>query len=117
VPTAVVSNTDSITTGAVRTVSTLQILHYAPGIAGAFATNVGGGQCSASGSAAGPFAPAPNPSQLTGAPINLGAPVDLLGGGAFHGGEPLYLSVADSDQNTNRSPASSTHYGALADDG
>jgi hypothetical protein len=101
VPTAVVSNTDSITTGGVRTPSSLQILHYAPGIGGSVATNIGAGQCSASGSAAGPFAPTPNPSQLTGAPINLGAPVDLLGGGAFHGGEPLFLSVADSDQNTS----------------
>jgi hypothetical protein len=57
--------------------------------------------CSASGTAAGPFAAAPNPSALTGAPINLAAPVELFVGGVFHGSEPLFLSVVDADQNTS----------------
>jgi len=101
VPTTVLSNTDAITTGATRTPSATQILHYAPGAPGSFASNVGAASCSASGTAAGPFAAAPNPTDLSGAPINLGAPVDLLAGGAFHQGEALFLRVADADQNLN----------------
>jgi hypothetical protein len=99
VPTIVLSNTDSITTTVVRTPSATQILHYAPGAAGSFAANVGPALCSASGTGAGPFVPAPNPTDLSGGAINLGAPVDLLAGGAFHQGEALFLRVADADQN------------------
>jgi uncharacterized repeat protein (TIGR01451 family) len=101
VPTLVLSNTDSITTGTLRTPSSLQILHYAPGAPGALAASVGPALCSSSGSGAGPFAPAPTPSDLSGAPINLAAPVDLLSGGAFHQGEALFVRVADPDQNAN----------------
>jgi hypothetical protein len=100
-PTLVLSNTDSITTGAQRTPSSLQILHYAPGAPGAFAASVGPAQCSSSGSGAGPFAPAPNPNDLSGAPINLAAPIELRAGGAFHQGEALFVRVADPDQNLN----------------
>ncbi|HEU4431340.1 MAG TPA: carboxypeptidase-like regulatory domain-containing protein, partial [Myxococcota bacterium] len=99
VPTTVLSNTDSITVGVLRTPSTTQILHYAPGALGSFAANVGPAVCSTSGTGAGPFVPAPNPTDLSGAPINLAAPVDLLAGGAFHQGEALFLRVVDSDQN------------------
>lgn len=95
------SNTDSITTGATRTPSTTEIFHYAPGALGAIGTNVGPASCSTSGTAAGPFVPAPNPSDLSGAPINLAALVDLLAGGAYHQGEALFLRVIDPDQNLN----------------
>ncbi|HEY8121901.1 MAG TPA: hypothetical protein VII78_11335 [Myxococcota bacterium] len=101
VPTAIVSNTDTITTVSARTPSATQILHFAPGFPGAFSTNVGTAECSASGTAAGPFAASPNPTTLLGAPINLGAPVELLGGGVYHQGEPVFVRVVDSDQNTN----------------
>jgi hypothetical protein len=98
-PTPVVSNTDTITTGGARTLSSIQVLHFAPGAPGAVATSVGPALCSASGTGAGPFAAAPNPEDLSGAPINLAAPVDLLAGGAFHQGEALFARVADADQN------------------
>ena len=101
IPATVLSNTDFITTTAIRTPSSTQILHFAPGSPGAFSTNVGVAECSASGSAAGPFAPAPSPTTLLGIPINLGAAVELLAGGTYHQGEPLFLRVADPDQNTN----------------
>ena len=99
VPTTVPSNANAITTGVVRTPSTTQLLHYAPGAGGSFPANVGPAMCSSSGTAAGPFAPAPNPTNLGGAPINLGAPVDLLAGGAYHQGEALFVRVVDLDQN------------------
>jgi hypothetical protein len=99
VPTLVLSNTDTITTAALRTPSTTQFLHYAPGYAGALATNVGAAQCSTSGAPAGPFVASPNPTDLAGAPINLGSPVELLGGGAYHQGEAFFVRVTDGDQN------------------
>jgi len=101
VPATVLSNPDTITTGVARTPSTTQILHYAPGALGAFAANVGPASCSTSGTGAGPFVPAPNPTDLSGAPINLSAAIELLSGGAFHQGEALFLRVVDADQNLN----------------
>ncbi len=97
--TSVNSNTDSITTGGARTPSTTEIFHYAPGALGAISTNALPASCSSSGTAAGPFAPAPNPSDLSGAPINLAAALELLAGGAYHQGEALFLRVTDPDQN------------------
>jgi len=99
VPSAVLSNTDTIVTTTIRTPSTTQFLHYAPGYLGAVATNVGAAMCSTSGTLAGPFVASPNPTDLLGAPINLGAPVDLLGGGAYHQGEAFFVRVSDADQN------------------
>jgi hypothetical protein len=101
VPALVLSNTDTITTGVIRTPSTTQLFHYAPGAGGSITTTVGATECSASGTGAGPFAPAPNPSDLSGAPINLAAPIDLLAGGAYHQGEDFFVRVADADQNLN----------------
>src|SRR5262245_26730429 len=40
-PTTVMSNPDAITTGVARTPSSTLLLHYAPGAAGSFSTNVG----------------------------------------------------------------------------
>ncbi len=100
VPTMVASNADAITVAVQRTASTTQLYHYAPG-AGALTANVGPELCSTSGTAAGPFIASPNPTDLSGAPINLASPVDLLAGGAYHQGEALFVRVVDADQNLN----------------
>ena len=92
------SNAIDIVVSSVRTPSATEILHYAPANPMSAATAIGPEQCSTSGTAAGPFVPSPPPTTLGGAPINLGAPVDLLIGGAFHRGEPVFLRVTDPDQ-------------------
>jgi hypothetical protein len=101
VPTNVASNADTITTGTQRTPSATQLFHYAPGSPGAISTGVNPGMCSTSGTASGPFVAAPNPTDLSGAAINLANPADLLASGAFHQTEALFLRVRDPDQNLN----------------
>lgn len=99
------SNPETIVVSTIRTPSTTQILHYASGNPGAFATPVAAERCSTSGTPGGPFVPSPPPSALGGGPINLAAPVDLLAGGPFHRGEPAFLQVTDLDQDVNMAVA------------
>ncbi|MDH3212430.1 MAG: hypothetical protein OEM05_08075, partial [Myxococcales bacterium] len=97
--TSVDSNTDTITTVPSRTPSQISFLHYAPGSPGAVATDVTPALCSSSGTTGGPFGPAPPVTDLGGSPIDFGSPVDLVVGGAFHAGEPLFVRLIDPDQN------------------
>ncbi len=100
-PVAINSNTDVITTVAQPTPSMLQLLHYAPGISGAVAYAAGPPRCSMSGTAAGPFAPAPPILDGGGNPIDWSNPLELLPAGAFRTGEALFVRVVDPDQNRN----------------
>lgn len=98
-PTTIVSNTDTITTVAFNTPSTLQLLHYAPGNPAATPTAASAALCSASGGIGGPFNPPPPLSDAMGYAIDLLNPVDLAAGGAFHAGEPVFVRVNDPDEN------------------
>ncbi len=101
----VFSNTDVIITVGARSPSVTEFFHFAPGNPGAFPTAVGAETCSSSGTAAGPFVPAPPPTDLSGAPINLAAPVDLATSGPFHRGEVVFVRISDPDQNRNAATA------------
>lgn len=94
------SNTHSIPLGVVRTDASLELWRYAPGAGGATPIDFGATQCSPSGSPAGPFNPAPGPTQLSGAPIALGT-LDMLPGVSYALGEPAFLRVIDGDQNAD----------------
>ena len=80
------------------TSATLEFLEYAPGAPGASTQNVPPSECSSSGLPAGPFNPVPPPS-AGGAPIGLPGPLDLLSAGQYSLGAPVFLSLADGDQN------------------
>ena len=93
------SNLDQITVAVSRTPSTLEFLKYGLGVPGSVLTPVGPNSCSQSGTPAGPFVPSPGMFDLSGAPINLAAPVPLISDGAYKAGEPVFLRLIDLDQN------------------
>ncbi len=93
------SNINTIVMAAPRTKSEVSFQQYAPGVPGATDENVPATYGKASG-LAGPFSalPAPTPAG-GGAAIDLGSPVPLLPASIFHAGEPVFIMVADGDQN------------------
>ena len=93
------SNLVGIVVALPRTPSTTVFLKHAPSNPSATLQTIGPEQCSLSGGAVGPFGPIAPPVSMAGVPIDLGAPVPLLGDGAYHAGEPVFVRVTDPDQN------------------
>jgi uncharacterized repeat protein (TIGR01451 family) len=100
-----ISNVATITTVAVRTPSTLELLQYAPTNPAAVPVPVAITSYSTSGTAAGPFVPLAPPVSVTGAPISLAVPVPLLPVSQYHIGEPVFLRLTDLDQNLDPATA------------
>jgi len=100
------SNTVTVTAVAFRTPSTIELLQYAPGAAGAQMVTLSPPAYSASGTAAGPFVTLPStvPS-VGGATINLANPVPLVAASQYHAGEPVFIRVTDPDQNLDPNTA------------
>lgn len=74
----------------------LSILQLAPGTGGS--TTVNPAQCSASGSASGPFAPV-DITDFAGGALAVPAALELTSAGNFIAGEPLFFEVRDPDAN------------------
>ncbi len=104
-PIPIASNLDRITVVVRRTPSTIEFLKYGQGAPGAQTTPIGVQQCSGSGDANGPFAPAPPVTDFSGSPIDLTGPVPLVADGAYHAGEPVFVRVEDADQNLDSTVA------------
>lgn len=102
VPATRVSNTVSVTTTALHTTATIEYFQYAPASPGAQNLMVPAASFSSSGTASGPFTPlaAPTPAGSS-TPINLTQPVPLIPAVQYHQGEPVFIRVADLDQNSD----------------
>ncbi|MFZ5563587.1 MAG: OmpA family protein [Thermodesulfobacteriota bacterium] len=86
----------------VRTPGTIELLRYAPSVAGAEPVNVSPSAYSPGGDMAGPFTTMAPPKAPDGQPaINLNQPVPLLSTGVYHQGDPVFIRVSDRDQNTD----------------
>lgn len=94
-PVAVSSNTLTITSVALRTPSTLELLQYAP--ASATTATIGPTDYSTTATSGGPFAPL-----APWAPVGGGVPVvppPVVPATQYHIGEPVFIRVTDPDQN------------------
>ena len=89
------SNTVSFQTSPGPTPGTVTLFRYAPGAGAAQPTQADGAQC---GDSSGGFAPEP-PLTDMGAPVDLSAPVPLLDTTSYHAGEPVFVTLADSNRN------------------
>lgn len=102
VPVTVSTNVSSVTTTLRRTVAVLELLQYAPGVAGAEQVIVNPTVYSTSSTTAGPFAPepAPIPAGST-TPVDLAQPVPLIPAAQLHMGDPVFIRLTDGDQNND----------------
>lgn len=101
VPTVLNSNTTSLLTVPPPSPSVATFYQYAPGVAGAVALAFDGGQFDDTG--AGGFQPLPSPLDLDGNSLNLTAPVPVRPTRVFHAGEPVFITLADSNRNVDPS--------------
>ncbi len=103
VPLLVSSNSVTVTTIALRTPSTLELLQYGPGAPGAQLVSVGTTSYSNNGTPTGTFIALAPPVHITpgvgSAPIDLSAPVPLVPATQFNMGEPVFIRLTDLDQN------------------
>jgi uncharacterized repeat protein (TIGR01451 family) len=90
-PTSSLSNLVTVTTVALRTSATLELLQYAPSAPGPMLVDVAPSSCGAT--------PAPPPTDFSGSPIPLGSPVPLMAPTQLHLGEPIFVRLVDLDQN------------------
>lgn len=96
-----VSSSVTVTTVA-RTPSAIDLLQYVPADSptASVTTHVNAAQCSNSGSTSGPFANLPAPVPLgTSTPLALPGDYALATTPYFHGGEAVFVSLTDLDQN------------------
>lgn len=91
-----------------RTPATLEIFQYTPNTQpppGFVVLPIEATAYSTSGAASGPYAALPPPTSVDGNPIDIGNPVPLSPGTLLSGGMPLFLQLADGDQNLDPSVA------------
>lgn len=99
-PTALSSNTTSLSSLPPPTPSVATFYQYAPGVTGSASIAFDGGSSDTGG---GVFVPLPAPTTLSGAPISLAAPVPVLPTTLYHAGEPVFITLADGNRNTDAS--------------
>jgi uncharacterized repeat protein (TIGR01451 family) len=108
VPRAVLSNEVRVTiTDGSRTPSDLAFWKYSPSAPSAAPYDVPTGECSASGTSAGPFAPQAPAVDFYGNPIDTSVSVELTPAPVLPAGEPLFLRLTDADQNLDSGTAQS----------
>ncbi|MES2489199.1 MAG: hypothetical protein V4607_05355 [Pseudomonadota bacterium] len=90
------SNTVSFNSVPAPTPSHVVFSQYSPGNAGATPTAVDGGQCANS---AGAFSPAPAAVNYDGQAINTSNAVPLAQTTQFHAGQPVFITLTDSNRN------------------
>ena len=102
---APVSVSDAVTvTTAARTPSLIEFLQFVPpGVQQTGAVErVPATQCSTSGAATGPFVPSSGPVPLgSTAPLAVPGDYRLASTNFYHGGQPVFIKLADLDQNLN----------------
>jgi uncharacterized repeat protein (TIGR01451 family) len=100
------ASTSVTVTVVVRTPATIEFRTYAPQLAGATLVNVAPSAYRTGSDPSAPFAvmPPPIPAGFT-TPIDLSKPVPLATATVYHGGEPVFVSVTDPDQNLDRTSA------------
>jgi uncharacterized repeat protein (TIGR01451 family) len=102
------SNTVTITSVVIRTSATLELMKYAPDVAGTETVQVPATESSVIGSGADSFARLPEPILVGNSPqINLGDSLPLVPASLYHKGEPIFLRLTDHDQNLDYSTAES----------
>jgi uncharacterized repeat protein (TIGR01451 family) len=89
------SNEVTVTTVPARSRASASLLRAAPAAAGTQVT-LGPAQCT---NATGQAVDLPAPTLIGGTVLDVTRPVTVLNERAFHGGEPVFLSVSDADQN------------------
>lgn len=90
------SNTVSFNSVPAPTPSHVVFSQYSPGNAGATATAVDGGQCA---NATGNFSPVSAAVNYDGQAINTNNPVPLAQTTQFHAGQPVFITLTDSNRN------------------
>lgn len=89
----------------IRTLSTIEVLEYAPLLSGTEQVNVSP-TAYRSGSAGGSLVNLPSPTPVgSSTPIDLSQPVPLTAAGPMHQGEPIFIRVTDLDQNLDSTVA------------
>ena len=91
------SNTVTLETESGPTPGTVTLFRYAPGSGSAQPTQADGAQC---GDGAGGFTVAP-PVARMGSPIDLSSPAPLLDTTSYHAGEPVFVTLADWNRNSD----------------
>ncbi len=94
------SNTVTLVTEWPRTSAQMELLQYAPGVGGADQLVLAAAAFDSDGIAGGPTRPieAIYPAGGT-TPIDLARPIPLIDAAVYHQGEPMFVRVADGDQN------------------
>lgn len=98
-PTVLSSNTTSLPAVPPPSPSTITFYQHAPGVAGAPSIPFDGGQYDDTGT--GGYLPLPEPTALDGATISLASPVPVREARVFHAGEPVFITLADSNRNVD----------------
>jgi uncharacterized repeat protein (TIGR01451 family) len=98
------SNIVTVVTVDIRTQSTLEFLRYAPENPESSSIPVSTTFYNTTGMPSGPFEPLPPPLEADGiSEIDLSRPVPLISATHFALGEPVFIRIADRDQNTDSS--------------
>ncbi len=97
-PAAQDSNTVSFQTAPGPSPALVTLFRYAPSMGSAESTQADGAQCS---DGAGGFAPSAPLTPVGGSPLDLSAPIPLLDTASYHAGEPVFVTLADANRNTD----------------
>lgn len=99
IPTVLSSNTTSLLTVPPPSPSVVTFYQYAPGVTGAVSLPFDGGEFDDTG--AGGFQSLPAPTDLDGNILNPATPLPVRPTRVFHAGEPVFITLADSNRNVD----------------
>lgn len=97
-PLSSTSNTASMTTVVARSSAAIELLQQ-DSFSGTPEDVDPNQLCSTTGAYGGPYVPMPNPSNTSGAAIDLNSPVQLGSAPAYRSGQAVFARVTDTDQN------------------